>query len=72
MTPARTWILLVAIAAAVTLGVLALAAVLERRPPGRGAFREAPIPRIDVHRHVGPVYHGNAERPLGFRLGDAS
>jgi predicted TIM-barrel fold metal-dependent hydrolase len=54
MTPARTWVLLVAIAAAVTLGVLALAAGLERRTLGRGAFRQAPIPRIDVHQHVGP------------------
>ena len=54
MTPARTWVLLVAIATAVTLAVLALAAGLERRAPGRGAFRQAPIPRIDVHQHVGP------------------
>ncbi len=54
MTPARTWVLLVAIATAVTLGVLALAALLERRAPGAGAFRQAPIPRIDVHQHVGP------------------
>ncbi|HEY6106809.1 MAG TPA: amidohydrolase family protein [Anaeromyxobacteraceae bacterium] len=54
MTPARTWVLLVFIAAAVTLGVLALAAFLERRAPGRDAFRQAPIPRIDVHQHVGP------------------
>ena len=49
MTPARTWVLLVAIAAAATLGVAALATVLERRAPGRGAFHQAPIPRIDVH-----------------------
>lgn len=54
MTPARTWVLLVAIAAAATLGVAALATVLERRAPGRGAFHQAPIPRIDVHQHVGP------------------
>jgi hypothetical protein len=42
MTPARTWILVIAIAAAVTAGVLALAAALERRPPGRGALWPAP------------------------------
>ncbi len=54
MTPARTWVLVVAIAAAATLGVLALAAVLEPRAPGRGAFRQAPIPRIDVHQHLAP------------------
>ncbi|HET6921962.1 MAG TPA: hypothetical protein VFI16_02325 [Anaeromyxobacteraceae bacterium] len=60
MTPARTWVLLVAIAAAVTLGVLALASLLERRAPGGGAFRRAPIPGI-AERH----------QP-GFRPGGAS
>jgi predicted TIM-barrel fold metal-dependent hydrolase len=62
MTPARTWVLLVAIAAAVTTFVLALAAALQQRAPGRGAFRQAPIPRIDVHQHVGPGTLGDAMR----------
>ncbi len=71
MTPARTWILVVAIAVAVTLGVLGLAAALERRAPGRGAFRPAPISRIDVHQQVGPEALADAMR-LGGAWGVAA
>src|SRR5512135_1050834 len=70
MTPARTWVLVVAIAAAMTLGVLALAAALEPRAPGRGGFHQAPIPRIDVHQHVEPGILDDAMR-LGGVFGVA-
>ncbi|HEU4386115.1 MAG TPA: amidohydrolase family protein [Anaeromyxobacteraceae bacterium] len=62
MTPARTWILVVAVAAAATLGVLALASALER-----GNSR---IPRIDVHQHLRPGTLDDAMR-LGAAWGVA-
>lgn len=71
MTPARTWVLVVAIAAAVTVAALALATALEGRAPGSGEFRQAPIPRIDVHQHVGPRGLDDAMR-LGGAWGVAA
>ncbi len=70
MTPARTWVLLVAFATAVTLAVLALAALLERRAPGRGALPAGGpgLPRGVLER----VDHRNAERLLGFGQGEGS
>lgn len=64
MTPARTWLLVLAVAAAAALSVLALAAALEGRSPV--PFRQAPIPRIDVHQHVGPKGLADAMRLGGM------
>ncbi len=53
MTPARAWVLALALSAAATAAVIAVASALERRSPA-GGFRPLPIDKVDVHQHVGP------------------
>ncbi len=50
-SPARTWLLVLALAAAVAAGVVALVSAVAPVRPG-AAVRAAAIPRIDVHQRV--------------------
>jgi predicted TIM-barrel fold metal-dependent hydrolase len=66
--PARTWTLVAGISVATALALMSLATFIEHRAPEHEAFHSAPIPKIDVHQHVGPRTLPDAMR-LGGRHG---
>ncbi len=65
--PARTWALVAGISTASAALIVGLASLIEG-PAAQASFHPAPIPKIDVHQHVGPHTLSDAMR-LSERYG---